>query len=104
VQHWIAESRAEIVKCYRALVTKGDLADLAIDDLRRWQWWDLTADVLAQFDKPSHASKIVQKGIVRYALQAPGEEAKLFVAAARAKQPKVVADVEETLKLFEPGK
>src|SRR5205823_84492 len=65
-----SESRADIVKCYRILVAKGDLADLAIDDLRRWQWWDLTADVLAQFGKPTHASKIVQKGIVRYALQA----------------------------------
>lgn len=100
-----AESRADVVKCYRILVTRGDLADLAIDDLRRWQWWDLTPDVLAQFNKPTHAAKIVQKGIIRYSLQAPGDDAKRFVAAVRAKQPKLVEDVEETLKLFEqPGK
>lgn len=98
------ESKPHVLTCYRGLITKGDLADLAIDDLRRWGWWDLTADVLAQFDKPTHAATIVRKGIVRYALQAPGDEAKRFVAVVRAKQPKLVADVEETLKLFEPVK
>jgi hypothetical protein len=98
------ESRAHVLTCYRGVIAKGDLADLAIDDLRRWGWWDLTADVIAQFDKPTHAATIIRKGIIRYALQAPGEEAKQFVAQTRAKQPKLVADVEETLKLFEPIK
>ena len=49
------------------------LADQAIEDLRRWGYWDLTTDVLAQYSKPTHAAPIVRRSIVRYALR-PGDE------------------------------
>ena len=38
-----------MLKCCAALLPHGDLADQAIEDLRRWGYWDLTTDVLAQF-------------------------------------------------------
>ncbi|OWK42353.1 RES domain-containing protein [Fimbriiglobus ruber] len=98
------ETRPRALRCYRALIGQGDLADVAIDDLRRWGWWDLTADVLRVFDTPTHAAPIVRRGIVRYALQCPTDEAKQFVAATRAKDAKLVEGVEEALKLYEPVK
>jgi hypothetical protein len=99
-----AESKPHVLQCYRPLLAQGDVADLASDDLRRWQWWDLTADVLKPFGTPTHNSQIARRGIVRYALQCPGEEAKRFIAEVREKDPKLVDRVEETLKLFDPVK
>jgi hypothetical protein len=83
--------------CLRAAIRQGDLADLAIDDLRRWGWWELTADVLAKADG---TTTIVRRAVVRYAVACPAPEAKRFVEAARAKEPKLVADVEESVRLF----
>lgn len=96
-----AECKPDVLKCCAALLPHGDFADQAAEDLRRWGYWDLTADVLAQFAKPSHDAPIVRRSIVRYALTCPTDEAKRFVAAARQSDPKLVAAVEEQLKLFE---
>jgi hypothetical protein len=96
-----AESKAEILACYRELLGNPDFADVALDDLRRWAWWDLTADVLKQYGKPTHAAPILRNGIVRYALTCPDAECKKFGAALRESDPKLVAKIEESLKLFE---
>lgn len=95
------ESKDAILACLRELIANSDLADLAIDDLRRWAWWDLTPEVLAAYTKPTHAAPVVRRGIVRYALQCPDEKAKAFVAAVRAKEPELVKKVEDGLKLYE---
>jgi hypothetical protein len=97
-----AECKEEVLKCCAALLPHGDLADQAIEDLRRWGYWDLTEDVLAQFGKPTHAAPIARRAIVRYALSAPGDEAKRFVAAVRASDPKLMKTVEEMLELYKP--
>src|SRR4029079_13200992 len=46
-----ADCKAEVLKCCAALLPQGDLADQAVEDLRRWGYWDLSADVFAQFAK-----------------------------------------------------
>jgi hypothetical protein len=99
-----AECKAEVLRCCAALLPHGDLADQAVEDLRRWGWWDLTAEVLAQFPKPTHSAPIVRRGIVRYALTCPGDDAKRFVAAVRQADPKLVAGVEEMMSLYDPVK
>src|SRR6185436_899238 len=99
-----AECKAEVMKCCAALLPHGDLADQAVEDLRRWGYWDLTKDVLAQFGKPTHAAPIVKRGIVRYALSCPNDEAKAFIATVRQADPKLVRDVEEMLARFAPPK
>jgi hypothetical protein len=70
--------------------------------LRRWGYWDLTADVLAQYAKPTHAAPIVRRCIVRYALFCPDEQAKRFVNALRQSDPKLLQNVEATLDLYAP--
>src|SRR5439155_23143322 len=77
------ETRKEIIRGLSVAVGQGDLADLAIEDLRRWQIWDLTREMLAQYGKPSHATPIVRRGIVRYALCSPKAEAKRFIDELR---------------------
>ncbi|MBX9622679.1 MAG: hypothetical protein K2X82_02585 [Gemmataceae bacterium] len=99
-----AECKAEVLRCCAALLPHGDLADQAVEDLRRWAYWDLTADVLAQFGKPTHAAPIVKRATVRYALTCPTDETKAFVARLRQTEPKLVKDVEEMLARFEPVK
>jgi hypothetical protein len=98
------DCKAEVLPCCAALLPHGDLADQAVEDLRRWGWWDLTAEVLAQFPKPTHAAPIVRRGIVRYALTCPKPEAKAFVAGLRKADPKLVAGVEEMLSLYDSVK
>ncbi len=87
------ECRKEILAGCKALLA-GDLADIAIDDLRRWGWWDLTADVLKMFETAK--SPLMKRGIVRYALSCP--DAKEFVAKVRANDAKLVEKVEASLK------
>lgn len=97
-----AECRAEVLRCCAALLPNADLADQAIEDLRRWGWWDLTADVLAQYGKPSHAAPFVRRCIVRYALTCPKPEARTFLDAARNADPKTVKAAEDEMALYEP--
>ncbi|HEY3789798.1 MAG TPA: hypothetical protein VGL71_13130, partial [Urbifossiella sp.] len=73
----IAECKPEVLRCCAALLPHGDLADQAVEDLRRWGYWDLTRDVLAQYGKPTHGAPLVKRSIVRYALTCPNEEAKV---------------------------
>ena len=49
----------------------------------------------------SWVAPIVKRCIVRYALSCPNDYAKRFVAAVKQTDPKLVASVEEMLKLFE---
>ncbi len=93
-----AECKVDVLKCCAALLPHGDFADQAVEDLRRWGYWDLSADVFAQFDKPTHSAPIVRRGIVRYALTCPNDDAKRFIAAVKQRDPKLVAAVEEQLK------
>ena len=96
--------RGEVVACYKALLRHADLADLAVEDLRRWGYFDLTPDILALFDAPTHASRLVRRAVVQYALTVPGADCRAFVAAARVKDAKLVVTVEELMKLQEPAK
>jgi len=96
------DSRREVLNGMSLVLPQGDMADMAIEDLRRWQWWDLTAEVLAQFSKKSHASPLVRRSIVRYALVCPQQQAKQFVARLRQTDPAIVKDVEESLQFEAP--
>ncbi|MBY0527734.1 MAG: hypothetical protein K2R98_30330 [Gemmataceae bacterium] len=95
----------EIYKCLGAMVPDGNVADMAIEDLRRWKLWDLTAEVLAQFAKKSHDAPIMQRCIVRYALTCPKPEAAQFLTKLKGTKEgkELIAAVEESLQ-FEKTK
>jgi hypothetical protein len=97
-----AQTRAQVLRGLAAMLPQGDIADMAIEDLRRWQLWDLTPAVLEQFGKKTHAAPILRRAIVRYALSCPRPEAVRFVAGLKQQDPGLVADVQESLE-FEKG-
>jgi hypothetical protein len=96
------EYRKPILAGMAAVVGRGDMADMAIEDLRRWKWWDLTRQVLAQYKQPTHAAPLVKNAILRYALTCPDGDAATFVTAVRASDPALVREIEESLEFERP--
>ncbi|MDW8244356.1 MAG: hypothetical protein RMJ88_14190 [Thermogemmata sp.] len=97
------DHRRDILRCCQLLIQQGDLADQTIEDLRRWGWWDLTAEILAHFEHPTHQAPIVRRAIVRYALTAPGPQAREFIERLRQREPELVRSVEQFLRQWEPA-
>jgi hypothetical protein len=95
--------KTTLVKGVVSLLNHPDMADFAIEDLRKWQRWELTGQVLGLFNQKSHSTPIVQKAILRFALQAPGPEAAQFVRAQKQRDAEWVNDTEELLKLETPA-
>ncbi len=93
-----AESKLEVLRGLDSLIEDGEMADLAVEDLRQWRVWDLTGKVLAQYGKPSHNAPIIKRTIIRYALCCPLPEARQFVDGVRRQDPNTVRDLEEGLK------
>jgi hypothetical protein len=94
------ESRPQILKAMRAMLGQGELADVAVEDLRRWQEWDLTDDVLKCYGRKGYDAPIVKRAIVRYALSCPSSKAtKDFLTARRGEDRDMVEEVEEGLRL-----
>jgi hypothetical protein len=98
------ESKPEIVKAMKSLLVQGELADLAVEDLRRWGIWDLTGDVLKAYGQKGFDSPLMKRAIIRYALTCtPTKETAAFLAGRRAAEADVVKDVEEGLKFEKAG-
>jgi len=95
-------ARKPIAAALVHIVEQGDMADMAIEDLRRWHWWELTRSVLAQYGKPTHSAPLMKRAIVRYALCCPEAEAVAFIKARRAAEPMLVETVEEALEFEKP--
>ena len=86
-----------------ALLDQSDIADLAIEDLRLHKCWKVCDHVLGLAAKKSHDIPIVRRYIVRYALSCPKPEAANFVDGMRKKDPEMVKDIEEFLRLENPA-
>ena len=89
--------RKSILAAAAVVVSQGDLSDMAVEDLRRWQWWELTDNILSQYDKKTHAAPLVRNAILRYAVTCPDPNATAFVASLRATDPVRIREIEESL-------
>ena len=94
--------RKPILAGMAAVVERGDMADMATEDLRRWKQWGLTKLILDQYDKPTHAAPLVKNAILRYALTCPEAEAVAFVKKVRAANPATIREIEESLEFEKP--
>jgi hypothetical protein len=83
------------------LLDQSDIADLAIDDLRKRQCWDMTDRVLGLRKNKSYEIPIVRRAILRFALGSKdrNKAAASYVDEQRKKDAQMVADAEELLKL-----
>jgi hypothetical protein len=98
-------SHPDVTEAMKALVAQPDLADLPIEDLRKWGCWELTPFVLKFADEPSHnAIPIVRRAILRFMIAAPASQkaAKDYVEKMRKQDPERVKFVEQTLQDEQP--
>jgi hypothetical protein len=93
---------ADVTAAVAVLLDQKDIADLAIEDLRKWSCWGVADIVLGLFGRESHNVPIVRRAILRYALNCPAAacpQAAAFVAERRKEDAKWVEEVEELLRL-----
>lgn len=91
--------RQDVLQAVALLLPQADIADLPIEDFRRWKCWELTPHVLALTSSKKHDIPLMQRAILRFALSCPRPEAKAFVADRRKSDPQAVLEAEEHLKL-----
>lgn len=95
--------RKAILQAMAAIVSRGDMADMAIEDLRRWKWFDLTPHVLAQYGKSTHSAPLVKNSIVRYALTCRDADSIAFIKSMQTSNPDLVREIEESLEFERPN-
>jgi hypothetical protein len=93
-------SKKELVGAELVLLGQADMADFAVEDLRRWKRWETAEQVLGCYGKDSHAAPIIRRAIMRYALSCPDNPAvKKFLKERRQEDSEKVQDIEEALAL-----
>jgi hypothetical protein len=94
------ENSARVLEGMKVILAQEDLADLAVEDLRRWEMWDLTPTILGLYGRKGYDAPLMQQAILRYALCAqPTPEVKEFLTRRRAAEPETVKQIEEGLRL-----
>jgi hypothetical protein len=91
------EMRPAVRRCLSAILLQGELVDCAVEDLRRWQMWELTKEVLAQYGRKGFDAPMYRRAIIRYAVSCPSPAAKTFVAELRKRDAETVSEIEESL-------
>ncbi|HEY7422977.1 MAG TPA: hypothetical protein VH682_01830 [Gemmataceae bacterium] len=100
-------SKKELKAGMGVLLDQSDIADLAVDDLRKRGCWDMTDRVLGLRNTKAYEVPIVRRAVLRFALGCQDSEkddskkaaAKAYVDEQRKKDAQMVADAEELLKL-----
>lgn len=97
-------SKADSAAAAAILLDQNDISDLAIEDLRKWERWELADRILGLQKTAAFEVPIVRRAILRYALAAAkaSPAAAAYVAEQRKKDAQAVADAEELLKLEQP--
>lgn len=94
----------QILDVMKILMDQHDIADMPIEDLRKWKVWDLTPQILSYAAKESHNTiPINNRAILKFAIAASWSDPKNtaaaeFVKKAREKDAKRVEFLEELLK------
>jgi hypothetical protein len=91
--------RKDVIEASTLLLDQPDIADLAIEDLRKWKCWELTGRILGLKNKESHDVPIIHRSILRFALCSPDKQAARYVEQIRKEDPEMVSNAEELLKL-----
>jgi len=93
--------KEDLLAAMKTLVHQEEIADLPIEDLRKWGAWEQTGFILQEAAKPSHNKPIVKRAVLRFALCAAVEgknaAAVAYVAKARKDDEERVKIVEEML-------
>jgi hypothetical protein len=93
------ESRDDLLRCFAVVLTQADLADLAVEELRKWRMYDMTRDILGLYGRKGYEAPLMQRAIIRYALTCDDADSRTFLQDRRRAEPDVVRDVEEEVRL-----
>ncbi len=97
--------KADLVAGVCLLLPQEDIADLAIEQLRRWKCWDRVGDVLAVHKTRGYKMPHVYRALLRYCLQCRGQPAAAaYITERRESHPAAVREAEELLELQQGGK
>ena len=98
-------SRADLVAAICALLDHEDIADLAIEDLRKWKCWDKVDRVLGVRKTDAYKLPIVKRSILRFCLQCQGKPAAAAYVAEQSKlDEEAVTEQKELLELAQTTK
>jgi hypothetical protein len=92
------DTRDRVMQGMATILRQSDMADIAVEDLRRWKEWDLTGDVLVLYGRKGYDAPLMQRALVRYALTCPRPEAKKLADDLRRTDPDLYRDVAESLQ------
>ena len=93
-------AKKELAMGVAQLLSQDDIADLAVEDLRKWGVWEKTDQVLGLQKSEAYKTPIVRRSVLRFALSCPNNKAAAaYVAEQRKADPASVRDAEELLKL-----
>ena len=95
------ESANQVLKCLDVMIAQGELADIAIEDMRRWSIFDRARvrDILGLYGKKGFDAPLMKGTIVRYALCCKDDPAaRAFVEDRRREDAELVKGVEEQLQ------
>lgn len=96
--------RDQILDAMKLLMEDPNISDMPIEDLRKWKAWELTPLILSYAKKESHCSiKLITRAIMKFAIAASAadpknKEAVEFVRAAKERDAKQVAFLEDLMK------
>ena len=93
--------KKELADGVAALLDQKDIADLAVEDLRKWGCSDMTERILALRSTEAYTTlPIVRRSVLRFALSFPDVAADAaYVAEQRKTDAQAVSEAEEILKL-----
>ena len=98
----------KVLGTMKVLCEHDDIADIAIDDLRRWKQWDQTEFVLGLAGRETHSDPLPKRAILKFALvsaRAGGSKpAAEYVETVRKAKPQMVKDAEELIESELPKK
>jgi hypothetical protein len=94
-----AAAKTEIVKGVAGVLEVTDMADFAIEDLRKWRRWEYADKIIGLYGQKNYNTPIIRKSILRYALQCPSANAVAFVEKQKARDAEWVSETRELLDL-----
>jgi hypothetical protein len=92
------EMGPRVLNAMSLAIGQADMADLAIEDLRKWKRWEHTKQIVACWELKNYQTPLIRQSIVRYSLACPQPAARELVERARRQDPELVRDLEQELK------
>jgi hypothetical protein len=82
-----------------AILKVKDMADFAIEFLRRHKRWEHANAIFDLSGKEGYQAPVIRRSILRFALQCPSFRATIYVNEQRARDPEWVSETAELLEL-----